>query len=69
MPKKRLARDDLNVALGKIAAANAMISALADALLPSEGKLELLDMAKQIDDGVSEAYAALRAIKAAVDVI
>jgi len=67
--KQQRATDRLNVALSKIATAATVMMSLADQLIDSEDKPPVESLSRRIEEGVSEAYAEIAAIRQALEKI
>lgn len=70
MAKTQRATDKLNVAISSISSAASVMGDFVEGLaLDSDAKGKLKLLTEQIDTGVSQAYAALRTIRAAAESI
>lgn len=69
MAKTQRATDKLNLAISTISAAASVLNSTLEQMPDSEAKRALLIVEEQIDRGVSDAWAALRAIKSAAETI
>lgn len=69
MTKTQRVTDKLNIAIATISAASKTGHQFIDSLPDSKAKQALLICAQQIDDGVSDAYTQLRAIRKSAEAI
>lgn len=69
MAKVQRVTDKLNIAISTISAAASVLNSTLEQMPDSEAKRALLIVEEQIDKGMSDAWAALRAIKTAAESI